>query len=75
MNSFPYESWEEAGIAARELDEGFFTFGSTGAVVLTILGILLMVGCFIAWVVTEDRNLTHSATKLRAELLPQLDAR
>jgi hypothetical protein len=54
----------------------FFTFGpgstfgtatdgvSTSYWVLTILGILVMIAAFVAWVMTEDRKLKQQAARL-----------
>jgi hypothetical protein len=54
----------------------FFTFGpgstfgtatdgvSTSYWVLTIIGILVMIAAFVAWVVTEDRKLKQQAARL-----------
>lgn len=47
----------------------YFTFGpgfTNGMYVLTILGIILMAGSWIAWVHTENRNMLESAARLRA---------
>ena len=54
----------------------FFTFGpgsklgtatdgvSTSYWILTIIGILVMIGAFVAWVTTEDRKLKQQAARL-----------
>jgi len=54
----------------------FFTFGpgstvgtatdgvSTSYWILTIIGILVMIAAFVAWVVTEDRKLKQQAARL-----------
>jgi lipoprotein signal peptidase len=54
----------------------FFTFGpgstfgtatdgvSTSYWILTIIGILVMIGAFVAWVTTEDRKLKEQAARL-----------
>ncbi len=70
MDTFPYDSWEEALAAARESGEGFFTFGpggNTATVILTILGAIAMVVSIVAWVVTENRNLAEHAERIRNE--------
>ena len=62
IDSFPYEEWSD-DIAA------FWTFGpqnSTGTYVLTVLGIILMIGSLIGWVWLEDRKLAAQAALLRA---------
>ena len=62
IDSFPFDEWAE-DIAA------YWTFGpgnSTGTYVLTVLGIILMVGSIIAWVVMENRKLAAQAALLRA---------
>lgn len=70
MDTFPYESWEEAIAAAKESGEGFFTFGpggNTATVILTILGALAMVVAIVAFVVTENRNLEEHVQRIRDE--------
>ena len=62
IDSFPFDEWSEE-ISA------FWTFGpgnSTGTYVLTVLGILLMVGSLIGWVLLEKRKLNAQAELLRA---------
>jgi hypothetical protein len=62
FDSFPYDEWSD-DIAA------FWTFGpqnSTGTYILTVLGIILMVGSLIGWVWLENRKLVAQATLLRA---------
>ena len=66
IDSFPYEEWSEK-IAA------FWTFGpenSTGTYVLTILGIILMIGSLVGWVWLENRKLQAQAALLRSGLAP-----
>ncbi len=70
MDTFPYESWEEASQAAQELGEGFFTFGpggNTATIILTILGAIVMVATVFAGVVLENRNLEEHAQRIRDE--------
>ena len=70
MDTFPYESWEEAGQAAQELGEGFFTFGpggNTATVILTILGAIVMVATVFAGVYLEDRNLAEHVKRIKDE--------
>jgi hypothetical protein len=62
IDSFPFDEWAE-DIA------GFWTFGpgnSTGTYVLTVLGIIVMVGALIGWVWLENRKLSAQAALLRA---------
>jgi len=70
MDTFPYESWEEASQAAQELGEGFFTFGpggNTATIILTILGAIVMVATIFAGVVLEDRNLGEHVKRIKDE--------
>ena len=70
MDTFPYESWEEALAAAQEAGEGFFTFGpggNTATVILTILGFAATVIALVMFVTTESRNLEESAQRIRDE--------
>ena len=70
MDTFPYESWEEASQAAQELGEGFFTFGpggNTATVILTILGIIVMVATIFGGVYLEDRNLQEHVKRIKDE--------
>ena len=70
MDTFPYESWEEASQAAQELGEGFFTFGpggNTATVILTILGAIVMAATIVMGVVLENRNLEEHAQRIRDE--------
>jgi hypothetical protein len=70
MDTFPYESWEEAAQAAQELGEGFFTFGpggNTATVILTILGAIVMVVTVFGGVVLEDRNLEEHVKRIKDE--------
>jgi hypothetical protein len=61
IDSFPFDEWSE------EITT-FWTFGpedSTGTYVLTVLGIILMVGALIYWVWLENRKLNAQAELLR----------
>jgi hypothetical protein len=61
IDSFPFDEWSE------EITT-FWTFGpenSTGTYVLTVLGIILMVGAIIYWVWLENKKLTAQAELLR----------
>jgi hypothetical protein len=75
IDSFPYDAWFDAEGNLREDITTFWTFGPAGGseggdligtFVLTGLGLLLMVGAFIGWVLLEDRKLTLQARRLRA---------
>jgi hypothetical protein len=62
IDSFPFDEWAD-DIGA------FWTFGpgsSTGTYILTVLGILVMVGSLIGWVWLENKKLTAQAELLRA---------
>jgi hypothetical protein len=63
IDSFPFDEWNLEDIA------GFWTFGpgnSTGTYVLTVLGIIVMVGSIIGWVWLENKKLSAQAALLRA---------
>lgn len=67
METFPYDSWEEAGAAAGS--EGFFTFGpgdNPATYVLVAIAFVVMVVIFAAWIRVEDRKLRTQADRLRA---------
>jgi hypothetical protein len=75
IDSFPYDSWLNADGSLNTDITTFWTFGPsygaaggnlTGTYVLTVLGILLMIGALVAWVVTENRRLNEHADRLRA---------
>lgn len=62
IDSAPFDEWSEK-IAA------FWTFGpqnSTGTYILTVLGIILMIGSLAGWVWLEERKLAAQAALLRA---------
>jgi hypothetical protein len=62
IDSFPFDEWTD-DIA------GYWTFGpgnSTGTYVLTVLGIALMLGALIGWVVMENKKLEAQANLLRS---------
>lgn len=60
FDTFPYEKWSEDVST-------FWTFGTgAGTYVLTVLGIILMVVAFVAWVRLEDSKLQAQAALLRA---------
>ena len=80
MDTFPYDSWDEA-LAAVENPEtgerlcsafydacpGYFTFGpggNTGMLVLVILAIAVSVISGLLITVREDRLLNHAADRL-----------
>jgi hypothetical protein len=67
IDSFPHDSW----FRGEELNQdigAFWTFsgGTTGTYVLTVLGIILMVGALIGWVWLENRKLKAQQALLRA---------
>jgi len=64
MDTFPYESWEEA-IADADGTTGYFTWANgTGSVVLAILGIALAVVWMIWLTRNETTHLSHRAAEL-----------
>lgn len=66
MDSFPYDSWEQAQEAAG--DEAYSTF-ATGGDFITMLFVLVMIAVFlvamVAWVQTEKAKLEGQAERLR----------
>ncbi len=66
MNTFPYDSWEEA-LEAADGASGYFTFGPGGnlaMVILTILAIALAVA-WMGWLtMNETKHLNESADKV-----------
>lgn len=71
MDTFPYESWDEAIAAAQELGAGYFTFGpggNTATIILTVLGFLAMAATIVAGMVLEDRRLNEHAQRLEYEV-------
>lgn len=67
MDTFPYDSWEEAQGAAGA--EGFFTLGpgdNFATIALVVIAFVLMVGVFVAWMRVEDRKLRDQAARLTA---------
>lgn len=66
MDSFPYDSWEEAQ-AAAEQSVGYFTFGpggNTATYVIVALAILLSVGFLAYLTANEDRHMRGLAADL-----------
>ena len=62
FDAFPYDEWSDAVT-------DFWTYGganSTGTYILTVLGIILMVGSLIGWVLLEKKKLEAQAAALRA---------
>ena len=62
FNSFPYDEWSDSVT-------DFWTWGghgSTGTIILTVLGCILMVAAFIGFVWLEKQKLERQATSLRA---------
>lgn len=64
MDSFPYDSWEEA-LADADGTTGYFTWANgAGSVVLAILGIALTLA-WMAWITSnEDHHLNKHAEEL-----------
>jgi hypothetical protein len=66
FDAFPYDEWSE------EITT-FWTFGvegDTGTIILTILGVLLMLGSLIAFVRLESGKLDRQAEVLRRAMGP-----
>ena len=66
MDSFPYESWEEA-VAAADGAEGYYTFGPGGnaaIVIITLLAILLAVWWLVQITMREAAHLDEKARQL-----------
>ncbi len=64
MDTFPYESWDEA-IAAADGTTGYFTWANgPGSVVLAILGIALATLWMIWLTRNETQHLAHCSSKL-----------
>lgn len=64
FDAFPFDEWSE------EITT-FWTFGTegdTGTIILTILGVLLMVGSLIQFVRLESRKLDAQTAALRRAL-------
>ncbi len=71
MDTFPFDSWDEAAAAAQELGAGYFTFGpggNTATIILTVLGIAAMVLTIVAGIMLEDRRLVEHAQRLEFEV-------
>lgn len=69
MDTFPFESWEEATTAALDSGAGYFTFGpggNTATIVLVALGFIVMVVTIVGGIMTEDKRLNAHAARLRA---------
>ena len=63
MDSFPYETWEEA--LADGGENGYFTWANgSGSVVLTILGLALAIAWLVWITMNEDSHLKHCASNL-----------
>ena len=66
FDAFPFDEWSE------EITT-FWTFGvegDTGTVILTILGVLLMLGSLIAFVRLESGKLDRQAAMLKQAMRP-----
>jgi len=67
MDTFPYESWEEAISAG---DTGYFTFGPGGnaaIVIITIIGIAMSVFWLAEVTMNESKTLNAEADGLRSK--------
>jgi hypothetical protein len=66
FDAFPFDEWSEDITT-------FWTFGvqgDTGTIILTILGVLLMVGSLIAFVRLESSKLDRQAAMLKQAMGP-----
>ena len=66
FDAFPYDEWSEQITT-------FWTFGvegDTGTIILTILGVLLMIGSRIYFVLLEAGKLDRQAAMLRQAMGP-----
>ena len=66
FDAFPFDEWSDDITT-------FWTFGvegSTGTIILTILGVLLMVGSLIAFVRLESGKLDRQAALLKQAMGP-----
>jgi len=64
VDTFPYETWEEA-LADADGTTGYFTWANgTGSVVLAILGIALAVAWMLWLTNNETRHLNDRANNL-----------
>ena len=66
FDAFPYDEWSEQITT-------FWTFGvegDTGTIILTILGVLLMIGSLIGFVMMESGKLDRQAALLRQAMGP-----
>jgi hypothetical protein len=61
IDSFPFDEWSEDITAYWT----FWSDDSTGTYILTVLGIILMVGSIIGYVLLESRKLNAQAQLLR----------
>jgi hypothetical protein len=67
VDTFPFDSWEEAIAAATESGAGYFTFGpggNTATYILTVVGLVVTVIVLVAFVRNEDRRLESHARRL-----------
>ena len=66
MDTFPYESWDDA-LAAADGTQGYFTFGpggNTASIVITLLAIILSVAFLVVVTMRESKHLNESAAAL-----------
>ena len=67
FDAFPFDEWSE------EITT-FWTFGvegDTGTIILTILGVILMIGALVGFVVLESGKLDRQAEVLRQAMGPR----
>ena len=66
INTAPFDAWSEKITV-------FWTFGDgTPTYILTVLGIILMIGSIIAWVWLEEKKLNAQVARLNASGGPKL---
>jgi hypothetical protein len=66
IDSAPFHGWSDKVTV-------FWTFGDgTPTYILTVLGIILMVGSILAWVWLEEKKLTDQVARLNAAGGPNL---
>ena len=66
MDTFPYESWDDAlAAAANDGSAPYFTFGAgTGLVILTFIAIAMVVAGGFYLIANEARHLNAAADRL-----------
>ena len=64
MDTFPYDSWEEA---LADAGPYFTGGGGNSAIVLAVLGIILSVLCAAYYTQNEDKHLNEAASRLASK--------